>query len=146
MILRNWVIVGMCLTFLIGLVFAQPTANPINLPTTFTMQLNPLPPQQSPNQILFNCPYGLLEHRQTVVTGINQTLTETRIKATIKFWMNERKSACAITKEYNISLLATGTQAVNQFIVSVNNDFQAEALSNRQRSIERTPISIGGSG
>lgn len=144
--IQTMFLIGAGLILLLGIVFAQPTGNPINLPSSFTMQLSPLPPQQSPNQVIHRCPYGELEFRRTTVLSINQTLQETKIKTNVEFWTNNRKSSCSILNEYNISRIAIGQVAVNELITEIDEHFQTEALANRQRNIERPIISTGSSG
>lgn len=127
---------------LVGAVIAQVA---ISFPQTFEIQLPNLPIQQSPNQIIFNCPYDQnMEYRMVGIKDLSWSGNIPTVIADVKYWTKDRK--CAGSKSFNITLPITLSQnaLVSNFQTRIDSEFIQEALANRQR-LDNRNIYIAGS-
>ena len=137
-----FVLIGMI--FLFGIAVAQVSAP--NLPSTFTVTLNSLPPQQSASQIIFSCPYSeTIEHRISNVFSQSGTQSAPQVELEVQFWTNDRR--CAGSQLLNLTLSSSSTpqQMVTNLNAAINSAFIEEANSNNQPfNAGREPIAVGG--
>lgn len=110
------------------------------LPPSFTITLEPLPPPQSSNQLLFRCPYttNVIIHSVKVW---NQGMTTANATVTL------RSPDCQQSLGYidfSINGLSS-QQTVTSLSTSINQYIQQEAQSNHQPTIEMQPIAVGSS-
>lgn len=110
----------------------------VPLPSSFTINLNPLPPQQSTGQQLFNCPYN--QNIQLIDVKVwGQGLGTANSTVTIS---NGRCQQSLGYVEYSINGLSS-SQVVNSLETSINNYIQNEANSNHQPPAQPSPIATG---
>lgn len=130
------------LVLLIGIAYAQAI---ISFPSNLSITMNPLPPQLSSSQILFNCPYDTnIEYRMVGIRDLSWSGTVPQVVADIQYWTNNR--SCAGSKSLNMTLPITLSQQalVTNLQTRVNALFLLEAQSNHQPVNSSSYVTVGG--
>ena len=143
--LRGTLIVACVFLFSIMPLIAHTDAQPnVQFPSSFSMTLPNLPLQQSPNQLLFNCPYSnRIEFRVANVYGLGFNGTSHQVEADVLYWTKDRECAGSWTFNLDLAPSLSSNALVSNFQDSINNAFLEEANSNRQPASRGNVISSG---
>ena len=138
------IVVGMFLFSLMPFI-AHTDAQPnVEFPSSFSMTLPVLPNQQSPNQLLFNCPYSnRVEFRVARVYSLGFNGTAHQVEADVLYWTKNRECAGSWTLNLDLAPSLTSNALVSNFQTAVDSAFLVEANSNRQPASRGNVIASG---
>lgn len=117
----------------------------ISFPHNFEINLSPLPPPQSANQLLWACPYDRTpEYR---FNGVRELVWEgniPKVRAEIMYWTQSKDCAGSVSLNLTLPITLSQQQLVTNYEQQVNVKFMEEALANRQPRQEGYIAGSGG--